>query len=121
MALEEKQAADFQRVEAVMKYMQHTHRCRTQLLQQYFGEVTDTECGICDNCLEKKKKRAYKPENKSLRTEILKLLSLSPLTPQQLVASFGLKNEQSAIDTLRELLEDEVIVYEGEGTLRIKH
>lgn len=120
LAIQEKQEADFQRVEAVTKYVQHSTRCRTQLLQQYFGEITDAECGICDNCLEKKKKSAPSPENAQLRSEILKLLKLSPLTPQQLVAAFGLKNEQAAISTIRELLEDEVVIYEAEGTLRLR-
>lgn len=119
LAIQEKQEADFQRVEAVTKYVQHSTRCRTQLLQQYFGEITDAECGICDNCLAKKKKPIPTPENAQLRTEILKLLNLSPLTPQQLVAAFGLKNEQNAINTIRELLEDEVLIYEAEGTLRL--
>ena len=119
LAIQEKQEADFQRVEAVTKYVQHSTRCRTQLLQQYFGEITDAECGICDNCLAKKKKSVPAPENAQLRTEILKLLNLSPLTPQQLVAAFGLKNEQAAIHTIRELLEDEVLIYEAEGTLRL--
>lgn len=117
LIIQEKQAADFRRIEAVTKYVKHSHRCRTQLLQQYFGEITDTVCGICDNCLERKKKKV--PEsNTSIKNEIIKLLNLSPLTPQQLVASFGLKNEQAAIETIRELLEGEVIVYDADGTLR---
>ncbi len=120
LSIQEKQAIDFQRIEAVIKYVKHNTLCRTQLLQQYFGEITDAECGICDNCLAKKKKQVTTPENAQLRSEILKLLNLSPLTPQQLVAAFGLKNEQTAIHTLRELLEDEVVIYEAQGTLRLR-
>ncbi|MCP1385123.1 RecQ family ATP-dependent DNA helicase [Runella salmonicolor] len=120
LAIQEKHRADLERIEAVANYVQHSTRCRTQLLQQYFGEHTDERCGICDNCLAKKKKTPANPENGKLKAEILRLLNLSPLTPQQLVASFGIKNEQAAIDTIRELLEDEVVVYEGEGTLRLR-
>lgn len=120
LAIQEKHRADLERIEAVANYVQHSTRCRTQLLQQYFGEHTDERCGICDNCLAKKKKTPSNPENGKLKAEILRLLNLSPLTPQQLVASFGIKNEQAAIDTIRELLEDEVVVYEGEGTLRLR-
>ena len=111
LAIQEKHRADLERIEAVANYVQHSTRCRTQLLQQYFGEHTDERCGICDNCLAKKKKTPSNPENGKLKAEILRLLNLSPLTPQQLVASFGIKNEQAAIDTIRELLEDEVVVY----------
>lgn len=120
LAIEEEQKTDYSRIEAVSNYVQHTTRCRTQLLQQYFGEETSQTCGICDNCLAKKKKGMPAPENQKLRSEILRLLGLSPLTPQQLVATFGIKNEQSAIEAIRELLEDEVVIYEKEGTLRLK-
>ena len=119
LSIQEKEEADYQRIEAVTKYVQHSSRCRTQLLQQYFGENTDAECGICDNCLANKKKQAPSTENTQLRSEIIKLLQLSPLMPQQLVAAFGIKNEQAAIQTIRELLEDEVVIYEAEGTLRL--
>ena len=119
LAIREKQNADNKRIEAVAHYVQHTTRCRTQLLQEYFGERTDNRCGVCDNCLAKKKTQSPAPEHAQIRAEILKLLHMSPLTPQQLVAAFGLKNEQTAIDTLRELLEDETVIYEREGTLRL--
>ncbi len=120
LSIQERQETDLKRIEAVSNYVQHSTRCRTQLLQQYFGEQTDAACGICDNCLAKKKKTPSNPDNGKLKSEILRLLGLSPLTPQQLVASFGIKNEQAAIDTIRELLEDEVVIYEGEGTLRLR-
>ena len=103
-----------------MSYVQQKSRCRTQLLQKYFGEPSDLDCGICDNCLAKKKKASSPAEHTPIRAEMLRLLQLSPLTPHQLVAAFGLKNEQAAIATLRELLEDEVVLYESEGRIRLK-
>ncbi|MFN4145906.1 MAG: ATP-dependent DNA helicase RecQ [Runella sp.] len=119
LAIQTKQTTDEQRTEAVIQYMQHSSRCRTQLLQQYFGEHTDQECGICDNCLAKKKKTTPHPEQLKIKEEILRILQLSPLPPQQLIAAFGLKNEQIAIETLRQLLEDEHIAYDPDGTLRV--
>ena len=120
LAIEEKHQTDLQRIAAVINYVKQQNRCRTQLLQNYFGETTDADCGICDNCLAKKKKAVSPAEHAPIRTEMLRLLKLSPLTPQQLVAAFGLKNEQAAIATLRELLEDEVVLYENEGRIRLK-
>ena len=120
LAIEEKHKTDLQRIAAVVSYVQQKSRCRTQLLQKYFGEPSDLDCGICDNCLAKKKKASSPAEPTPIRAEMLRLLQLSPLTPQQLVAAFGLKNEQAAIATLRELLEDEVVLYESEGRIRLK-
>ncbi|MCU0340201.1 MAG: RecQ family ATP-dependent DNA helicase [Spirosomaceae bacterium] len=120
LEVEAKQATDTQRVEAVAKYVAHQKRCRTQLLQNYFGENTDNECGICDNCLNEKKKEQPRPSHTTFRKDIVKLLAFSPLTPQQIVASFGMMHQQAAIDTLKAMLEDETIEYEEEGRLKLR-
>lgn len=41
------------RVEAVIHYASSEHRCRSQLLLQYFGETESVRCGKCDVCLER--------------------------------------------------------------------
>src|SRR5690606_35371083 len=37
-------------------YVETTDRCRTQLLLEYFAEVSDKSCRICDYCLAQRKK-----------------------------------------------------------------
>ena len=126
LAIEKKQNTDQQRIEAVAHYVQHSKRCRTQLLQHYFGENTDADCGVCDNCLSKKKKNAAAdlplllPKTKKIRAEILNLLQLSPLTPQALTGALGVKNEADTLAAIRDLLADEKIGYGADGTLRLK-
>lgn len=120
LEIEQKQVADTQRVAAVANYVSHQRRCRTQLLQNYFGENTDADCGICDNCLNEKKKNQPRPTNTTFQKDICKLLGFSPLTPQQIVASFGLMHQQAAIEAIKTMLEDETIEYENEGRLRLK-
>lgn len=118
LSVEKKQKTDQQRIEAVAHYVQHRNRCRTQLLLHYFGEVSDLECGVCDNCLAKKK-QSTTPETSKICIEILRLLAMSQLTPQALISTFGIKNETATIEALRDLLGDEKIVYQADGTLRI--
>jgi ATP-dependent DNA helicase RecQ len=120
LELEEKKARDLQRIEAMAQYVQHKTRCRTQLLQAYFGERTDAECGVCDVCLAKKKRHAPSPDTVKLTGQILHILQLSPVTPQQLVAALGVKNESLAIEVIRELLADEQILYLADGTLQLR-
>lgn len=54
--LENFKQRDLAKVEAVTHYAKHLQRCRTQLLLEYFDEITDKTCGVCDVCLQKKKK-----------------------------------------------------------------
>ena len=42
----------YQRLQAMIGYCEAVN-CRRQILLNYFGEHYDTECGNCDNCLEK--------------------------------------------------------------------
>ena len=41
-----------EKVEAVMHYLTHLNRCRTQILLAYFDEISYQACGACDICLE---------------------------------------------------------------------
>jgi ATP-dependent DNA helicase RecQ len=49
-AYEEKRKTDGSRLELMMRYAQ-TGRCRTQFLNEYFGEESEARCDHCDNCL----------------------------------------------------------------------
>jgi ATP-dependent DNA helicase RecQ len=55
VSLEKFKQRDMDKIQAVSHYTNHTQRCRTQLLLEYFNEITDKNCGVCDICLQKKK------------------------------------------------------------------
>src|SRR5690606_34287450 len=46
-----------QKAKSMVDYARQTRICRTQNIQEYFGEKTDAVCGVCDVCLEMKKLR----------------------------------------------------------------
>ena len=41
------------RIDAVIHYASSGHKCRSQLLLEYFGEKESVRCGKCDVCLER--------------------------------------------------------------------
>lgn len=45
-----------ERLDAMLDYIGNSEICRTQALVQYFGEKNTSACGICDVCIEKRKK-----------------------------------------------------------------
>jgi len=65
------------KAEAVRCFINHQHRCRPQLLLEYFSEVSYVPCGICDICLFKKtiKKTTEKMEMPSYEKQILQELT----------------------------------------------
>jgi ATP-dependent DNA helicase RecQ len=48
--LEAQKAAEYERVEHVLRFARQT-RCRQQQILHYFGETNAAVCGHCDNCL----------------------------------------------------------------------
>ncbi len=61
------------KIEATLQLLT-TVQCRQRFILQYFGETAKQDCGICDNCL-KKKKNFIDPEIRNKwRSEIIEIL-----------------------------------------------
>lgn len=117
--LERRAAIAVKKAEAVIHYAAHQHRCRTQLLLAYFGEITDQRCGQCDVCL------ARKEENQSLseemyqkyRHQVLQCLQLGMCDLKQMVGSSELTTEEALLATIRQMLDQGELAYDDAGRL----
>lgn len=63
-----------ERVNSMIAYLQEEHTCRSKLIGHYFGDTALKDCGICDNCLNKKKKQLSGAEFSSIDESIKKLI-----------------------------------------------
>src|SRR5690606_20266685 len=108
-----------QQAKEMGRYVDTTDRCRTQLLLEYFGELSDKSCRICDYCLAQRKKERTAQESATLHTRILELLHQKPLLPKELVAQFEPKHHALTTNLLRELVELGKLKYRENGTLEL--
>ncbi len=114
-----------QKVEAVIHYVEHEVRCRTQLLLAYFGEEDYGECGICDHCVNRKKSQHKDPglvRNKTyenIRKLIITYLKGSPTPYDQLLHHLPPIDEKELTDIIRTMLDSEEIKYDRLGRLAI--
>ncbi len=97
------------RVDAVVHYASSGHKCRSQLLLQYFGETESVRCGKCDVCMERNELNVSKYEFDTLCEQIKKIL-IEPCFYEDLLAKIEGKSE-NAVKLVRWLLENEKIVY----------
>lgn len=67
-----------ERVNHMIHYLQETSTCRSKMIGNYFGDHALQDCGICDNCLAKKKKQLSPDEFTNLEQSIQKLLADGP-------------------------------------------
>ncbi len=114
--LEKFKQRDLEKIKAVTNYIEHKQRCRTQLLLEYFGEITDNNCGVCDICLEKKKNNKINIHYTKIIIDILQMQNL-PL--KELIAIAKPANTQDFISQLQEMMVSEEIkqLENGEITL----
>jgi len=118
--LEVRKQRDLEKAKAVANYVQHPFRCRTQLLLEYFNELTDATCKVCDNCLKRKKWSVELPESLSEhRKQILRSLQPGALSLTGLVQQLKPKNEEVLLKTIQEMVGAGEILYLENGNIAL--
>jgi ATP-dependent DNA helicase RecQ len=106
------------KLEAVKYYFTQTKRCRTQVLQAYFGEITEKTCGVCDNCIQNKKNEDLnRKQIEKIKQTILTILTAKNLFPSELRTQVSSNDSSNFEIALRELLEEGIVTYLKNGML----
>lgn len=104
----------------MVEYARQKSICRTQYIQEYFGEKTDESCGICDWCQEDRKSKD--PEGTEIRfqTRVLETLKQGgELTEHQLLDSLRLPASEKNLNFIRQLQDHGLITLLQDGKLAI--
>ncbi len=104
------------RIRQAIHYAQ-TNACRSQMLLSYFGEENSKACGVCDVCLEKRKKGLSSAKFDQIKTVLYTALSAEPATFEKLKASFPAYQIDEVVRVLDYLM-DEGFIVENEGIFR---
>lgn len=110
------------KVNAVIHYVSHPVRCRTQLLLVYFDENYPVDCGVCDHCLQRKKQK--KPqllgrEKFKVRESVVQYLKQAPCPPEQLFQEFKTEQETAVLSVVKEMLDQGELYYDQQGCLTV--
>jgi len=97
------------RLRAMQTYIQ-LKSCRSKWIGNYFGDPDGSDCGICDQCLEKKKK-LNPPNAASVQQVVWRTIETQPMDWLQL------KDQLASIRT--ETLKEAVDFLIGEGRLKL--
>jgi ATP-dependent DNA helicase RecQ len=111
------------KVQAATAYTEHPTQCRTRLLQAYFGEKPGARCGICDNCLKKKKavegSNVPLPEVREQIRDYVALANGPGVSPKQLSYHFAQTDADALAQTVKQMLAEEEIKYNKNGNLTL--
>jgi ATP-dependent DNA helicase RecQ len=95
------EAHKWDKLQAVIAFVQTKNICRNILISKYFGDTKKKKCGHCDHCL---KKEGATVDFKQVVQEILVLLKDGPKSSNELAAKLEIDDE-SLIISLKILLE----------------
>jgi ATP-dependent DNA helicase RecQ len=100
----------------MLRYADDRRTCRMALLMHYFGEENALDCGICDNCINRKK-AAAETDPAQVMDLVLNALNDRALGPEELIRMHEL-DPQVASEAIRELLDVGVLRYDERGRLQ---
>jgi ATP-dependent DNA helicase RecQ len=118
--LEERKKNDSLKTEAVIKYVKRTDICRTLQLLEYFNELSYSDCGICDVCINKKKEKGGSDHLDEEWALIKSELASGPISLEILVEKIKPKDEKNFITNIRKFIDSQFIAYDETGKLKIK-
>ena len=105
--IELRRALTLEKAKSMVAYGQQNELCRTQFIQEYFGESTDHECGVCDVCIANRKANDPEKAENKLKSKILETLSSTgELSEKQIFERIRLPASQKNLRVLR-ILQDQ--------------
>lgn len=97
------------RIKAMKDFVYDDSRCREAVMLGYFGENEASECGRCDYCRAKARRRLSEGDRESLRGRIEKWASApGGITAREAVERSGVSEDETR-DAIRSLLDEGVI------------
>ena len=107
-----------EKMNAMIAFATTQHRCRMQMIQDYFNEVTFDNCGICDVCIEKRK-NDNRLAFKELWEEVLNALRHDQKTIEELEERIAPRNHELFVDVIREMVDDGILEYDNTWRLKL--
>lgn len=101
---------------SVLHYIKENKTCKNRLILDYFGEETNSNCGVCSYCITQKGKIT---EADSIADKILHLLKSAALTSREIQTQIKL-DANDVVVVLQELLENNHITIQPNNKYTLK-
>ncbi len=119
--LEERKKVFTDRIDAFLSFINNAENCRSQMIAAYFGDHEVPPCGICDNCLDKKKKQLNKERFNEIRKSILSAIADQALTSAQLIQFMAPLPTEQVWEVLEQLQKENEIGADENNRIYLRH
>lgn len=107
------------RLDAMLDFIQATDACRSNMITSYFGEASAKFCGVCDNCLNRKKTTLH-PKDFQLIAEKIKILANKGTTISEALLHCEPYTANDIWEALRFLESEQVVMIDEIGNLTLR-
>ncbi len=116
--VEHQQALKRAQIDAVLQFIDNDSVCKNRQLLRYFGEITDTNCGVCSVCMNGKLSEEKK-DTKTITTQVIMALQDHPMSSRLLIEHLPYDKDE-IFEILKWLLESDVIELNAGNSYKIK-
>jgi ATP-dependent DNA helicase RecQ len=117
--LEERRRIDIEKGESVIDYITRPNTCRSVIIQNYFGESSARDCGMCDYCIEKSDRGRRVAYDEKIRQSLFELLQEGGKQVHEVVNHAPELEKDHWIQVIREMLDTEELYYDENGLLLV--
>ena len=104
-----------ERFESIVEYVTSEDRCRSQIIENYFGDKESKECGVCDVCLRKRRGEASQV---SVVERIVAMLGDTELDIKELTSAINIAPER-VVEVVDKMVAEKKISISKYGKLKI--
>lgn len=105
-----------ERTNKMLEYVTNEDKCRSRIIEEYFGQTCASDCGVCDICLARRSKRA----SMSIDEAVIKALQESELGVKDVVAKVAGPAER-VVEVIDKMVSEGKISLSVGGKLKINN
>ncbi len=106
------------RIEGMLHYATTSDKCRSVMLQEYFGDKEAVPCGVCDVCLERRRANNIDESHDNLEDRIRNALISRVLNIKELVTELALESSE-VVEKVDKMVREGKISLSERGKLKI--
>jgi ATP-dependent DNA helicase RecQ len=110
-----------ERLEAMKSYVGTSSECRSIMIAKYFGDESVEPCGICDNCIGKRKREITAVEFRQVSSMIISEISNKPYSLMALSEKLKGFSKEKINEVVKFLQSEEKVTVNGEGQICLKN